>query len=169
MKENHRNSSYVSAEFSDKIKAEFFELTNQTVDSEFFYKSPEKEYINGNVANNLHLTMYYGLDDDLKNSQSFQELLDSIDLKKIYLGDIFLQRGFQGLYKILMIEVIDEDEQLYKIAEQISEYDPRYTKKFLRTFMPHLTLCYVENNFDINSIKNIFPEEVAVDKIIFVE
>lgn len=169
MKENHRNSSYVSAEFSDKIKDEFFELTSKTVDSSFFYKSPEKEYINGNVANNLHLTLYYGLDQDLKNSQSFHELLDSIELKELHLGDIFLQRGFQGLYKILMIEVLDDNDQLYKIAEQISGYDQRYTKKFLQTFMPHLTLCYVENNFDINSVKNIFPEEVEIDKIIFVE
>lgn len=159
------NYGYIELTFPEKIKKQFFDFVENNVSSELLYKSDVITRINGNVAMNLHLTLYYGIPSELIDSEELKSLIDNIKIEKIETGDFIAIRGFQGMYKILCLEVNDSNSTLKEYSDKIRDLiDPERIRKY--DFIPHLTLAYVNSDFDLLSIKTSdLPKIIESDEV----
>lgn len=152
---------YVEVTFSEKAKEHFSNLVDKTVPQEQLYKSPVVEFIDGKVTDKLHLTLFYGLDANSSDNQELKDLLSSFEVKELKLGNPFFFSGFQNLYKVFCIEVLDQDLKLKTLSDQIKQFAPVENQRYV--FKPHITLAYVENEFNL-------PEEpLEFEKVLKVE
>ena len=141
------NITYIEITFDDETKSKFKDLVNELVEESDLYYSTVKKRISGVVTDNLHFTLFWGIDPSLMNSKELIDLVDSIDLKELAVGNLFLMPGFQNLYKILCIEIKDDDKNLFNISERFKSFSLQNLQT--REFKPHLTLAYVNPDYEI--------------------
>lgn len=154
---------FVEITFSEKSKEHFSKLVDNIVPTELLYKSPVVEYIDGKVTDKLHLTLFYGLDSSASDNQELKDLISSFDVTELRLGKPFFFSGFQNLYKVFCIEVLDSDLQLKKLSEQIKQFAPVENQRYV--FKPHITLAYVQNEFTLPDQQLEFDEVLKVDGV----
>jgi hypothetical protein len=141
---------YVASDVREDDKLKIKEILNNLCSTSDYYYSDVVPHIAGNVADKLHLTFYYGLLDNQIDMQSLNEFLGKIELSNLELGELHLKSGYQNLYQILWINVIDSEGKLAQISKQISKFNPA-DADINYTFLPHITLAYVQPEFKIKS------------------
>lgn len=124
------------------LKSNLLKIVNQSD----FYKSPVMEHINGDVTSRAHITLYFGLNPNVVNNQKLIDLINNSSINELELGDYALMNGYQDLYKILIVEVMDNDSKLSNLVNQIQEFDNN-EKKYV--FKPHITLAYVNYDYEL--------------------
>ncbi len=155
--------AYIKATFYKEDIDNFNNLVNEIVEPSLFYSSDVVEHIKGNVTSKLHLTLFFGINPRLYNFLEIEEYVKNIKLESIELGDMFLMDGFQSLYKILSINVLDNNKELEKIYNDVKELinDERDTSRFL----PHLTLAYVDNDFMLPNDTVSYPKKLRIQDV----
>lgn len=122
-------------------------------------------HINGDVTGALHCTLFFGINPNLIKDDKLSKIVKNADFKEITLGKIMLINGYQGLYKILSIEVIDKDNQFSKFTKEvevlINDKDVKYETK------PHITLAYVAPEYKIekypqSTIKKLKSKNIQI-------
>ncbi len=159
------NEGHVVAVIEKDTASKFTELVNQVCKPSDFYKSDTVPRINGNVTDKLHLTFVFGLLDDHINRDSMKTRLDSLDVKTIKLGRLFVKTGFQGMYKVLMVEVIDEDGSLASIAKSFNVFDQDPFRRY--EFKPRITLAYVQPDYQLPEGNFDYPKDLPIEEIIY--
>lgn len=159
----NKSFSYVEITLPEESKEYFSDFVDKTVPKEMFYKSPVVEFIDGKVTDKLHLTLFYGLDPSASDNQELKDLLSTLDVKELKLGKPFFFSGFQNLYKVFCIEVLDQDLELKKLSDQIKQFAPVENQRYV--FKPHITLAYVQNEFTLPDQPLEFEEVLKVDGI----
>lgn len=152
------NLGYVEVKI-DKTGTEIFhQLVMRICNKDDFYKSDVVNYINGDVTSKLHLTIFYGCNATGKQLKMLKNYVNKINLPELKLDKLFLLPGYQNLYQILCVKVIDKDNKLKKIYQDISNYghDPKIIHS---KFLPHLTLAYVRSDYKI-------PPKFTVPKLV---
>jgi 2'-5' RNA ligase len=157
--------SYVEITFNDQEVQSFKELVNSVCKPEDFYYSDTISRIHGDVTEKLHFTLYYGLIDQQINEKEIKNHLSTLDIKSIRLGKPFLKVGFKGLYKVLMIEVLDEDKKLEEAHNSLKQFAHMETSQI---FLPHITLAYVQPEYEIGDVSG-YPTELTVKRIRYSE
>lgn len=141
-----KSLAHIELSFSEDDELYFYNLVEEIVPTEFFYTSPVISRIDGNVAGSLHCTLFYGIDLDQVNNFEIDHLIEEFRITDISLGKMFLLNGFEHLYKILCIEVLDEDKVLRNFSNKIASLT-----RYRYDFKPHLTLAYVKNDYVVNN------------------
>lgn len=159
----NKSFSYVEVTFSEKAKEHFSNLVDKIVPQEQLYKSPVVEFIDGKVTDKLHLTLFYGLDANSSDNQELKDLLGSFEVQELRLGKPFFFSGFQNLYKVFCIEVLDQDLKLKTLSDQIKKLAPIENQRYV--FKPHITLAYVQNEFVLPDQPLEFEEVLKVDGV----
>lgn len=156
------NKSFVEITFKDQDKEFLSKKINSIVPQDKFYYSDVAEHIRGNICHALHCTIFFGINSQTDNLSELDEFIESQDLGAIQIGGLFFINGYQDLYKVLCLEVKDEDNKLKNIhdaiGKQIKRPDPR-------EFKPHLTLAYLTNDVIISQKDLVFPDFLNIDKI----
>lgn len=160
--------TYVELNFDQESKDYFSSIVKEMVHEDELYFSDEVERIRGDVTGKLHLTLFYGLDAEEVNNPELKKFVDEINLKDLNLkfGYFRLFRGYQDMYKVLNIEVLDEDKKLLEIYNGLKLFkaDEEYVQ---REFKPHLTLAYVQPDYRFpykfpRIDKEIIPENIEI-------
>lgn len=159
----NKSFSYVEITFPEKAKKHFSKFVDETVPKELLYKSPVVDFIDGKVTDKLHLTLFYGLDASSSDNQELKDLLSSFEVKELKLGKPFFFSGFQNLYKVFCIEVLDQDLKLKTISDQIKQFATVENQRYV--FKPHITLAYVQNEFVLPDKPLEFEEILKVDGV----
>lgn len=148
----------------DKTTSTYFGDVVKSIccDSEL-YKSDVIDYINGDVTNNLHFTLFYGCTPTVSNLKILKDYVTRIKLSKLVLGKLFLLNGYNDSYNVLCIEVTDVDGRLKQMSDKIASfgYD---TLMVHNKFMPHLTLAYVKTNYTLPG--NVLTKKIAEIELI---
>lgn len=143
---NRPEVAYVELTLSQSFKDYLNKITKEMVVDEEYYNSPVMPHIKGNVTDKAHLTFFFGLNPDMVNNQELLDLIKSTDLGELKLGDFMIIEGYQSLYRILAIQVIDEDKKLSNFVNKIRKFSNRPNSY---EFRPHITLAYVHKDFQI--------------------
>jgi 2'-5' RNA ligase len=157
--------SYVEITFNDEEVKSFKELVNTVCKPEDFYRSDTIARINGDVTDKLHLTIFYGLIDQQINENEIKKHIATFDIKSIKLAKPFLKTGFKSLYKVLMIEVLDEENILLDSHNSLKQFAHMETQQ---VFLPHITLAYVQPEYEIGDVTG-YPTELTVKRIRYSE
>jgi 2'-5' RNA ligase len=157
------NKGFVEIRFSREIKEQFTKIVNDLIPAELLYNSPFVSHIKGNMGKTLHCTLFFGLDTRLLNDPELLEILSEFNVEQLELGDLFFLNGYQNLYRILCIEVLDKDNKLQNISDKIQNFARTNGKRY--EFRPHLTLAYVTNDFHLPGELPEFPKTIAVAEV----
>jgi len=153
-----KNLGYVEAKIDEFSIKTFHRLILKICHKNDFYKSDVIDYINGDVTNKLHLTLFYGCNVTGVKLKQLKNYVRNIKLSKLNLGRLFLIPGYKNLYQVLCVEVIDGNNELKNTSNNISNFG--YDSSVVHDkFTPHLTLAYVNSNYkvpsDIQSPKSV--------------
>jgi 2'-5' RNA ligase len=154
-----KDYGYISILFQENDVKIFKNIIANVCSQEDFYYSEIRESISGDVTAKLHLTIFYGLIAEKIDKTKMKRHLESIKLESLKLGKIFLKSGYQNLYQILEVEVLDENNVLKEIYESFKVFS--YEESVQLEFKPHLTLAYVKSDYQLSKI----PEYLNTIKI----
>lgn len=140
------NKAFVEITFNNEVEDYFKKLVNQLVPEKFLYSSDVVSHIRGNMANSLHLTLFFGLENYQIDNPEINKIINSTTFKEIKLGKLFFFEGYENLYRVLCVEVLDEDKKLFNLSKKFESFAPDREPK---EFKPHLTLAYVTNDYEI--------------------
>lgn len=144
-----KSNAYIEVTFDKDIKDYFSKIVKQLTPNNNFYYSTDPEYshIKGDVTKKLHCTLFFGINPDTINDKKLLDIIDNADFKELTLGDFVLFNGWENQYKIICIEVLDENGSFTKFAKKIEEFvnnkDIKYEVK------PHISLAYVQSNYEL--------------------
>lgn len=164
MTDTSKDKAFVEISFSDEVKDYFHNYINQIIPSTSLYYSPVAEHIRGNMASTLHCTLYFGLTvEEMKNSRIIN-LLTNANIKELKLGDLHFLEGYQNLYKVLILDIVDTDDILLNLAKEISKHaeDKRFIE---REFKPHLTLAYTDLDYTLPKQLSKLNKLIPIDQI----
>src|ERR1700690_505548 len=102
----------------------FQKITNGICKKDDFYYDLKNE-IDGDVSSGLHMTLFYGFINKNIDKNKFKNLVNSIKIKKLKLGKIYIMPGYQNKYQILTIKVIDTTGKLENIYNTLKSLDSK--------------------------------------------
>ncbi|MGL5062313.1 MAG: 2'-5' RNA ligase family protein [Microcoleus sp.] len=141
MKDQQIYRGYAALELSLEDKTELDRTVRYVVPSFLFYRSQKYDYINGNVAANAHLTIFYGFQPEV-DLQMFSSQVSSIEpINSLTVEDVDYFNGYNDEYQIIYLAIAMNDS-LRKLR-QICEGLPNIPSHPL--FRPHITLAYIKN------------------------
>lgn len=166
---SEREYGYVSATFSAEDVKHFQELTSTLCREEDLYHSNSVNYIQGNVSKYLHMTIFYGLLGKHVDKGEIQSYIDQVGPITLSIGSVSLRIEHKKLCQILWVDVLDNDNKLFKITEGFKKFP--YEESEQLGFVPHLTLAYVKNEFVLkDTFQSIgYPKQLNITKITYHE
>jgi hypothetical protein len=160
------NKAFIELKFNQETKDLFNNFINNIVTESMLYYSPVVEHIKGNMSKTLHCTALFGLHEQYKDNLQLKEIIKSNFVSKIELGKLFFINGYQDLYKVLVIEILDTSKELANLHNALESFAVKENPRFKsREFKPHLTLAYVENDYEIPMDLPMLPSSIEVDGI----
>lgn len=157
---------YIAAKFENKEIIAFQKLVKKICKQDGFYYSDVVDYIKGDVTEDLHLTIFYGLIDNKIDKVKLNRYIRGINPKTLKLEKCILVPGYKDLYQSLRIGVLDKDKNLQTISDSFKKF--AYEKSVQLEFEPHLTLAYVKPDFKLSS-SCVFPKKIKIKEIKYFE
>lgn len=144
-----KSNAYIEITFDQKTKDYFSKIVHQLVPKNNFYHSPNPKYphIQGNVTQKLHCTLFFGIDPSTIKDKKLLAIIDTSDFSEITLGGLVILNGWQNEYKIICIEVLDEDGRFTKFAKEIEGFVNN--KNITYKVKPHISLAYVQFDYEL--------------------
>lgn len=150
------DKAFVELKFSHDTVKIFNNLLKEIIPENMLYYSPVVEHIRGNMSKTLHCTIFFGLNEQVISNAELQKILNENQIDEIELGDLSYINGYENLYKVLVINILDRDGKLNSLHNKIEDLALKEDPDFrVREFKPHLTLAYVQNEY---MLPNTVPE-----------
>lgn len=163
-----RDYGYVATTFAGEDIESFQDLAKRIAQREDLYYSNTVDYIQGDVSSKLHLTLFYGLLDEKIDRDEMNTYLASIDVPQaLTLGGLTVKDEYKGYCQILWVDVLDKDGKLREISESFRRFP--YEESVQLGFVPHLTLAYVRNGYQLPGEIPDYPKEIKTERIKYFE
>ena len=155
---------YVALEFGEDFKQEIMKWSSQIGESDLVTAIIDGKAEGGNVTDKLHLTLFYGLDENTLDQDKLSKFITTLPKLMIRVTGIgtFPQDVFAC--KAIYLEVSDDSGELQTIHEWLKKF-PHFSKYQKYDYKPHITIAYVTTGFDINLLTNDFPKNLSVKAI----
>jgi 2'-5' RNA ligase len=154
---------FVELKFSQDTVKIFDKFLKEIIPENMLYYSPVAEHIRGNMSKTLHCTIFFGLNEQAIANVELKKILNENQIKLIELGELSYINGYENLYKVLIINILDRDGKLNSLHNKIEDFALREDTDFkVREFKPHLTLAYVQNEFELPSNLPELPKKVNI-------
>ncbi len=160
------DKAFVEIQFGQDSKDLLDNFIKSIIPDEMLYYSPVVEHIRGNMSKTLHCTVFFGLNPTAIDNNDLKIILEKTTLNSLDLGELFYFDGYENLYKILTVKILDTEGELGKLYNKIKEFMLKQNPSFkIRDFQPHLTLAYVKNEFELPEELPELPESISIGKI----
>lgn len=159
----NENYAYLELLFHKEANQYFKDIVNKAVSKDQFYYSDVISKIAGDVTDKAYFKIFSGLNTAEMHNPELQEVVDGVEIKELLPTKLFLISGFQGMYKILCLEISDEDKSLLQLNKKMLdfEHDERLGR---REFKPHITLAYVNADYQIPTDFELEIQPIKVAK-----
>jgi 2'-5' RNA ligase len=161
---NDKIVGYITADIAKKEKRKIMEWSRKLIKEENLYYINKKDKIDGgNVTTDLHLTLFYGLNENSVNTKEVDDCINKIVLEKIEIDDIGIfpvpNQAYQVLYfSIKNKEIFKKYHELFKKFSYFEEY-----QNF--EYIPHITIAFVKNEFDVSKIAYNGLKVLSIEKL----
>lgn len=149
MNNNKQNNyAYVELLFEENTKDYFKGIVQNVVDQDQFYYSDVVKRISGDVTDKIHFTLFYGIEETEIDNPKLKQLVSQLQVKELLVKGLTLFSGYQDLYRVLCVEIADEDNYLESLSKQLLQF--KHAGEFgQREFKPHITLAYIQPQFKL--------------------
>lgn len=157
--------AFIELKFSESVITIIDNFINEIIPENMLYSSPVVDHIRGNMSKTLHCTVLFGLDVNTISNIKLRKILKRNEISKLKLGSLSLINGYENLYKVLIINILDEDSKLDNFYRELEDFAIKKVSDYkIREFKPHLTLAYVNNNYQLPSELPRLPEYIDVEE-----
>jgi 2'-5' RNA ligase len=157
---------YIEVILLEKSKQEIVNFSRTIRDEDLFTAKINGKIEGGNLTEKSHLTLFFGLNDKLVDKEKLLQYISSLKIESIMIEaiDMFPVNGYDC--KILYLKVWDDNSLIKNINDNFKEF-PYFTESQPAEFIPHITIAYVKNNFEITKLSNNFPKILYVERIVY--
>jgi len=121
----------------------------------------------GNVIDDAHLTLFFGLNDELINKKEIEELIKTLSLSELEIVGVKAFPVPQIKCKILYFIVNDDKGLLQRIHDEFLKM-PHYEED-QKPFKPHITIAYVKESFNEKGIEYNGLNKVTIKGIEYIK
>ena len=144
-------TGFAELTLSNEIKKACLDAVNKYVPKDNLYYVKNLPHIAGNVADNLHLTLYYGFKKG-DNVKTLSMLKNSNLPSLIKLSDVCYRRNTIHNYYIIMLK-FEENIGLNGLYEVLQNIDSEPKKE--HKFHPHSTLAYIKGDLTEEKLQEL--------------
>jgi 2'-5' RNA ligase len=156
--------AYVEFIFFENVRKHLKKIVKDVVKKEQFYYSDVVSRIRGDVTDKIHFTLFYGLNEAVLNDKELKKAIENMDVNELKLRRLVLFDGYQGMYKVLAVEVDDRDKKLLSLSKEMLNFD-HDEEHGRREFKPHITIAYVQADYVIPKKYSIKDMSIRVKKV----
>lgn len=167
MEQKSKIIGYVACEFDESNKKALIAWVNKHInENNLTYASVSGKIMGGNVAEDLHLTLIYGLATDLVYEEKITEYLNKITLGKVLIKGLGIFKLTELQAKVLYLDIDDGEGIVEKISDELAKFPVGdYANQF--KFKPHVTIAYVKDSFDAEALEYAGPKTLRIAKIVY--
>src|SRR5680860_894229 len=144
---NKQNIGYITASFPEKEKMEIINWSKIINDKDLYFTKKDGKIDGGNVTDDLHLTLFYGFDEDKINKNDIKKIIDSINFKSIEIEDVSIFSLPDQEYKVLYLAVKDKEGRIKEYHEELKTL-PHFVEYQKFKFTPHIAIAFLKKEFD---------------------
>ncbi|HBD24888.1 MAG: hypothetical protein A2566_00995 [Candidatus Zambryskibacteria bacterium RIFOXYD1_FULL_40_13] len=145
MKQTKHKIGYVTIDFIPEVIQGLVNWSKQIPEGDLFTMKINDKQEGGNVANDAHMTLFFGINDSKLNHEMISNYLANFQISKLQLGSLDAFHTKQPGCKILIIKINDSDGKLAMIHDALLEF-PHFSEYQDNVFVPHITIAYVIKN-----------------------
>ncbi|MDO8572165.1 MAG: 2'-5' RNA ligase family protein [bacterium] len=162
-----QKTGYIAVYFADKEKNLVRDWSKIIQDRDFYFISKKEKIDGGNVTDDLHLTLFYGFNEELVyKKDDIQDFIDSMNLENIEIDKVGVFSPMDQEYKVLYLSVKDKENNIKKYHEELKKF-PHFAEFQKFEYVPHITVAFVKKDFDTSKIAYNGPQFLRVKKAIY--
>ena len=142
---------YITAEFSEEFKKSIRGLLLTIPKEEIVTAEINGKIEGGNATNDLHLTLFYGFDDEKLDKEELLNFLDKKNIKELKIEGLGIFSVPRYKSNILYLKIGD-NSLLDEIHNSLKKF-PYFEKFQNNKFVPHITIAHIKDSFDISPLK----------------
>lgn len=155
---------YIDAIFDEKTKKEIESWSMIVRDEDLYTISNENKKDGGNITDKLHLTLFYGFDENLLNMDEVLKFIDNIKLDIVKINGLGTFPVTGHNCKILFLKVDDDEDIIKNIHEELKKF-PYFSEYQKLKFIPHIAIAFIRNDLNTNALVYSNPSTLSVKKI----
>ncbi|MBP6945572.1 2'-5' RNA ligase family protein [Patescibacteria group bacterium] len=159
-----QKTGYVALTFAEDVKQRIIQWSKQ-FDESFFSAVVDGKTEGGNVTNKLHLTLFYGFNEEQFDKAELLGFLTGLKLDPLSIEGVGTFPVPQYNAKVLFLRVKD-DGKLKEAHEKLKTY-PFFEEYQKYGFTPHITIGFVRDTFDESSITYDGPSTLPVANVVY--
>lgn len=149
---NKSKIGYVSADLVPETIQSLTEWSNKYIPQKsLFTMEMGGKVEGGNVMDDAHLTLFFGIDEQNLDHKKLQDYLSSLDVKTLKIECVNTFETPQQGCKIIYLKVSNQKNKLSSIHNDILKF-PHFKELQNLNFVPHITIAFVKEEFDERSI-----------------
>ena len=161
-----KNISYITAEFLEEEKEEIARWSKIAIKNSGLYKVLENGKVGGYATDDLHLTLFYGLDEDRINVADIEKWISAVELENLEIEGVESFALPTQEYKIIYLAIRDENGKIKKLNKELEKF-PHFSRYLKSKFIPHITIASVKKEFDKDTVIYSGPKVLNVRKIVY--
>ncbi len=140
---------YLSFSLNKKSNDDVAKFVNSLNESIFAHKNINGKIIGGKEKD-LHMTLFFGINDEKLNSGKMNTFLESVKLKSLNVKDLDLFK-IKGMKEKVLVIKLEKNEELEKLRNSVFNFD-YFEDGFTNSYTPHITLGYVKSGINISNM-----------------
>lgn len=165
MKDMNQHTGYAAVEFDEASQKHVMDWSMQLKSSDLVTANINGKIKGGNVTEKLHLTIFYGFDEDNLDQSNLVALITKLDIPTVNIVGIGMFPAKEFDCNVLYFSVSDESGKLQSAFERLKGF-PHFANHQNINFKPHITIAYVTKDFNPNLLSNEYPRQLKVKQIV---
>jgi 2'-5' RNA ligase len=163
---NKQNIGYITANFLEKEKIEIINWSKIINNKDLYFAKKDGKIDGGNVTDDLHLTLFYGFDEDKINKNYIEKIINNVNLGSIEIGGMSTF-SFPGQeYKVLYLAIKDNEGRIKECHEELKNL-PHFAEYQKFKFTPHVAIAFLKKEFDETIVTYNGPRFLHIKKIVY--
>lgn len=159
-----KKKGYAAIQFTSETKQEIIKWSRVLKEKDLVTTTINGKTKEGLMVDKLHLTLLYGLDDEIIDTNKLTKFLKEIKLTEIKVDGVGFFPVKEYDYRIAYLKIKDEKNELKKINENLKKF-PMFSEHKKSDYTPHVTIAYVKKDFSLDVLMQKIPKILYIHDI----
>jgi hypothetical protein len=163
---NTQKIGYVTVNFLEKEKGEIINWSKNINEKDLYFASRDGKIDGGNVTDDLHLTLFYGFNEDTINKNDIKKVINNINFKSVEIDGLSVFSLSDQEYKVLYLAIKDKENKIRQCYEEFKKL-PHFAEYQRFEFIPHIAIAFIKKEFNETEVIYQGPQFLHIKEIIY--